>query len=242
MNITAKDLEARIEAESGINTIVEQDGDNLVLSGLVGTENERQAVLEVARSLVDDESHLVDNLDVTMVLPEVLDGMEVSTADAGDFPTAEPDTEDEEAIEPGDFTDQEILSNAGGAAGPSAISDIDQEFSEGEEVYVPPTDPPSDGAEEVIGGFQTTSMDPEAVVRSRFVGGHADAALHDAVLRELRQDASTTALEIEAVVIEGIVTLRGTVDDILDAENAEAVAERVEGIREVHDELKLRNG
>ena len=242
MNITAEDLEARIEAESGINTIVEQDGDNLVLSGMVETEGEHQAILDVARSLVDDESHLVDNIEVTTVLPENIDGLEIASLVSSDLAVATPETEDDEAIEAGDFTDQQILGNARGAAGPSDIADIDQEYSEGDEVYVPPTDPPSDGADEVIGGFQTTSMDPEPVDRSEVVGGPADEAIREAVLRELRQDAETTALEIDAHVFEGIVTLRGTVDDILDVESAEDIAARVPGVREVREELKLRDG
>jgi osmotically-inducible protein OsmY len=241
MNITAEDLEARIEAESGINTIVEQDGENLVLSGMVETEGEHQAVLDVARSLVDDESHLVDNIEVTTVLADVLDGMEIESSIGADMATSTPDTEDYESLEPGDFMDQAILGNAKGAAGPSDIADIDQDYSEGEEVYVPPTDPPSDGANEVIGGFQTTSMDPESVDRSEVIGGPADEAIREAVLRELRQDSETTALEIEVNVFEGVVVLRGTVDDILDVESAEDIAGRVPGVREVQEKLKLRN-
>jgi osmotically-inducible protein OsmY len=43
-------------------------------------------------------------------------------------------------------------------------------------------------------------------------------------------------------VRNGIVVLRGLVDDVLDAEAAEAVAARVDGVREVREELELRNG
>jgi len=241
MNMTAQELEALIEAESGINAMVEQDGESFVISGLVQTEGEREAVLEAALDAVNDAARLVDNIEVMSVLAENLDGMDVSTAEAGDFPTATEGTEDDEAIEAGDFMDQQILRNAEGAAGPSSISDIDQEFSEGDEVYVPPTDPPSDGADEVIGGFGTTSMDDERVHSSAVAGGHADEAIRDAVLRELREDAATTALEIEVEVYEGVVTLRGTVDDLLDAENAEEVASRLDEVVGVREELTIRS-
>ena len=241
MNITAQELESRIEEESGINAIVEQDGESFVLSGLVETEGEHQAILEVAREIIEDESKLVDNIEVATVLPEIIDGMDLSTAAAGDFPIATEGTEDDESIEPGDFMDQGLLANPKGAAGPTDVADIDQDYSEGEEVYVPPTDPPSDGADEVIGGFHITSMDPDRVDRTQVVGGPADEAIKDAVIRELREDAATTGLDIEVEVFEGVVTLRGTVEDIIDAESAEEVAGRLSEVRGVREELKVRN-
>ncbi|HEX5140123.1 MAG TPA: BON domain-containing protein, partial [Dehalococcoidia bacterium] len=75
-----------------------------------------------------------------------------------------------------------------------------------------------------------------------YVGGIADEGLVDAVLQELEQDASTNGLEIEVTSYEGVVRLRGKVQDLEDAENAEAVAARVPGVREVLDELELRAG
>jgi osmotically-inducible protein OsmY len=241
MNITAQQLESRIEQESGINAIVEQDGESFVISGLVETEGEHQAVLDAARDAVGNEVELVDDIEVATVLPEVIDDMDLSVGEAGGFPGAAEGTEDDEALEAGDFTDQRILDNAEGAAGPTAAADIDQDFSEGEEVYVPPTDPPSDGAGEVIGGFRLTAMDDERVARSTIIGGSPDEAIREAVLRELREDAATTALEIDVEVYEGIVTLRGSVDDLLDAEAAEEVAARLPEVREVHEELDVRN-
>ena len=65
---------------------------------------------------------------------------------------AEGDLEaEEEAIEPGDFTDQPIMQYGDYAAGPSSGFE-DDEASEGDEVFVPPTDPVGTDRE-VIGGL-----------------------------------------------------------------------------------------
>ncbi len=246
MNISTGELEQRIAAEAGVYVAAQISGNEIELTGMATTEGEHQAALDIARDFLGDRWRIVDNIEVTSFMPESVGGMELSTDDAGGFPSVAQDTEEDESIEAGDFMDQRILENAAGAAGPSAVTDIDQDFSEGEETYVPPTDPPSDGADEVIGGFQTTSMDAEEEVnegsRSELITASADEAIRDRVIRELREDSQTTALEIHVVVRDGIVHLHGVVDDILDAEGAEAVAARVEGVEEVREELKLRNG
>jgi hypothetical protein len=245
-NFSTTELEETITREAGVYVAAQVSDDEIELTGMVTTEGEHQAAIEVAREFLGDRWQIVDNIEVSSVLPESLEGMELSTGDAGDFPSATPETEDDESLEPGDFMDQEILENAEGAAGPTAISDIDQDYSEGEEVYVPPTDPPSDGADEIIGGFQTTSMDQETPDEggghSALISGPPDEEIRDHVLHELREDSETTALEIEVEVRNGIVLLRGLVEDVLDAEAAEAVAARVDGVREVREELELRNG
>ena len=66
-----------------------------------------------------------------------------------------------------------------------------------------------------------------------------DEAIADAIRRELREDSSTTALEITVDVFRGVARLRGKVADLADAENAEAVASMVPGVREVREELKV---
>jgi osmotically-inducible protein OsmY len=246
MEISTEELEQTIARDAGVYVAAQVSGDEIELSGMASTEGEHQAAIDVARDFLSDRWKVVDNIEVTSVLPEEMEGMELSTADAGDFPSATPETEDNESLEAGDFMDQRILENAEGAAGPTAITDIDQDYSEGEETYVPPTDPPSDGADEVIGGFQTTSMDPEDIsegaIPSGLISGSPDEAIRDSVLHELREDSETTALEIEVEVSGGIVHLGGVVDDILDAEAAEAVAARVDGVREVQEHLTLRSG
>lgn len=59
------------------------------------------------------------------------------------------------------------------------------------------------------------------------------------VLRELREDALTTDLVIQVVTRHGVVHLRGEVPSLEDAENAEAVASRVDGVKEVREELDI---
>lgn len=242
MNISIRELEQVIEQDAGVSTAIEHDGNRIVLTGMAMTEGEHEAALEIARSFLEASEALVDNIEVTTYLPEAMPGLDVSAAEAAGFPSAMPGTEDDEAIEPGDFTDQDLLDSPLNAAGPTGVA-ADTEVSEGDEVWVPPTDPPSDGAEEFIGGFQATAMDdddgPAAYSTS---GGSPDEAILEAVQTELRQDAATTNLNIEVQVRGGIVMLRGTVDDYLDVENAEAVAGRVNGVRSVLEQLRVRLG
>src|SRR2546425_457991 len=83
-----------------------------------------------------------------------------------------------------------------------------------------------------LGGWTPPAADDVEVAPSATGGVPGDEALADAVRRELREDAATTALELEVVVRDGRVRLRGQVPDIVDAENAEAVAARVPGVLE----------
>ena len=108
--------------------------------------------------------------------------------------------------------------------------------------YFPPTDPvirPSDDTEElaILGGFEATSMDDEEGEAS--FDERPDEDISAAVLRELRQDASTTDLVIHVGTRNGVVHLRGEVPTIEDAENAEDVASRVPGVKEVREELRI---
>jgi osmotically-inducible protein OsmY len=242
MAVHRPEIEREIESRAGVDVVVEQDGKDIVLTGMVSTEGERQAALDIALSLIEPQLQLVDNIEVAAGVPEFIEGMEVAVEDAGDLPGAMPNTADDEALEPGDFTDQAILENPLNAAGPTGIA-IDEDISEGDEAYVPPIDPVRDAAGEVLGGYSLDSMrDDETVDRSEVVGGSPDEAIRDAVLRELREDAGTTALEIEVEVFEGRVELRGTVDDMLDVEAAEEVAARIPGVVEVTERLRVRNG
>lgn len=127
------------------------------------------------------------------------------------------------------------------AARPSEMADEDA--AEGAEPMFPATDPvittDERGHAEILGGFSETSMsapEDEPSTRRRVVG---DEALADAVRRELHEDAATTELDIDVVAEGGVVRLRGTVDGPEDAENAEAVAARVPGVRDVVEELEV---
>lgn len=87
---------------------------------------------------------------------------------------------------------------------------------------------------------QSLSADDDmSVQRSAEDARPGDEALADAIRRELREDALTTDLAIEVEVDQGIAHLSGEVADIIDAENAEEVANRVPGVQEVVDELEI---
>jgi len=148
-------------------------------------------------------------------------------------------------VEPS-LVDQEILTDplaaAGGGEGEPGNSAVDP-VADGNEVYVPPTDPViavnAHGNVEVLGGFSETSDDQLAPIPSASDGKFGDEAIEDAVRAALRRDAATTDLEIEVLVRDGVAHLRGRVSDLDDADNAEDVASRVPGVREVLEELEV---
>jgi hypothetical protein len=112
-----------------------------------------------------------------------------------------------------------------------------------EESYFPPTDPviqPGDrDYGDIVGGFSGTSMDapgPERSASDELIG---DEALEEAVRQMLISDASTTDLNVRVTALNGVVTLEGGVSGMEDAENAEAVAARVAGVRDVIDRIQI---
>jgi hypothetical protein len=142
--------------------------------------------------------------------------------------------------------DQEILTDplaAQGSPNGEPGNDAADPVADGNEVYVPPTDPviTSDarGNVEVLGGFSLTASDEVAPLPSASDGRLGDEAIEDAVRAALRRDAATTSLEIEVLVRDGVAHLRGRVSDLDDADNAEDVASRVPGVREVKEELEV---
>jgi osmotically-inducible protein OsmY len=66
-----------------------------------------------------------------------------------------------------------------------------------------------------------------------------DNGLANAIQCELRHDALTAALPIEVEVWDRVVHLRGVVSGANEAEAAESVAERVEGVGLVADDLEM---
>jgi osmotically-inducible protein OsmY len=240
MNPTVDDIRLVLEQEFGLVAALEERDGDLVVSGMVDTQGEHDAVLDIVTSMAPD-MQVVDDLEVLTVLPEEIGGLQLAEVAVGDFPGAEPGTEDDEALEPGDFTDQQILDDPLHAAGASGVDVDETQIGEGEEVYVPPTDPVRDREGEFIGGFQTTSMDSVQVPPSALDGEPGDEAIAETILRELREDAATTDLDVQVAVDQGVAHLRGTVPTLLDAENVEEVAFRVEGVVDVIDRLKIED-
>ncbi len=234
MSELALRIEEAVEREAGLHVVVEEDESTLVLTGMVESEEERQAVLDIAHAVAGGR-FIDDNIEVSSILPEEVEGQRLSEVEVGGFRGAEPQTEAESSIEPGDFTDQEVLKDPLGA--PGATRSQDDDMAEGNTAYIPPTDPVYTRQGDILGGFATTSMDEMKVEPSAQGALPGDEAIADAVRSELREDASTSDLELRVTVRGGVVHLRGNVPMILDAENAESVAGRVPGVREVLEDL-----
>jgi osmotically-inducible protein OsmY len=232
-------LTRRIEAqlaEAGLQVAVESSEGSLILSGIVESEESREAAADIVAQVAPD-ARIDNQLDVQSVLPTDIDDF------AGDEPTAEmAETRADVAaeIEP-DFTDQPGLFDPIEAAG--ADSSGPEDPAETGEVYTPPTDPvvttDAHGTARVLNGFD--SGEDLSVEPSAMDARPGDEALADAVRRELAEDAATTDLEIVVAVRQGVAHLRGRVSDLDDADNAESVAARVPGIREVVEELEVAN-
>jgi len=234
-------LVARIEeqlAESGIQVTVEFSDGALILSGMVDTEESREAATDIAQAAAPN-ARIDNQIEVETILP----------TDVDDFVGEEPSAELAESsgeiraaggeLEP-DFS-RPVVTDPIEISG--AVSDGAGDIAESGETYTPPDDPvvttDQHGRAKVLGGFDSSSDDDEVELSSDGVAG--DEALADAVRRELAEDSATTELVILVAVRNGVVHLRGKVADLDDADNAEAVAARVPGIREVVEELDVEN-
>lgn len=123
-------------------------------------------------------------------------------------------------------------------------TDVIESVAEGE-VYFPPTDPvvrPARNLQglEVLGGFSASSMDePIEEEDHPWYIDLGDDEISTRVLTALREDAATTDLVIDVDTVSGIVYLRGKVPTLQDAELAMEVADRVDGVMDVEDELDI---
>ena len=232
----AQRVEREIERQAGVSVIVEESGDALVLTGRVDTAEAKQAASDIA-SLLATGKRIDNDLEVEGTAPVTVSEFNHGIASAAPAPASVAEIDAEGAEIDADLTDQEVNTTTLQMAGVDPAEDPSKS-------YFPPTDPvittDSQGAVKVLGGFSATSDQDVHVDRSASDGKLGDAAIAEAVLRELAEDAATTALQIQVVVREGVTYLRGTVEDIEDAENAEEVASRVPGVREVVEELRVR--
>ncbi len=228
---------ARVLAEqAGIYAAVEESGDTLVLSGRVDTAEARQAASDLAAMLAPDKR--IDNdLEVEGTEPVTVTDFYRGEAPSAEVPEDEAELHRMDADLSPDLTDESLDTEGLGAAG------VDTQL-EGENVTFAPTDPvitaDEHGRAEVLGGFTPTADSTVEVEPSALDARPGDEAIREAVRRELVEDATTTDLPIDVLVREGVVHLRGEVEDVEDAQNAEAVAARVPGVREVVDQLRVR--
>src|SRR3954470_117140 len=112
--------------------------------------------------------------------------------------------------------------------------------------YVPPIDPPVvpgglDNAE-IASGLGLSALDEEYDEDHHDSFLTADDEVRARVREALRADSSTTqyAGKIVISVRDGVVTLSGVVDDLVDRDNLLAIDEYVDGVDEVVDELRVR--
>jgi hypothetical protein len=112
--------------------------------------------------------------------------------------------------------------------------------------YVPPIDPPVtpggvDNAE-IASGLGLSALDEAYDEDHHDSFLSADDEMRARVREALRADSSTSqyAGKITISVRDGVVTLSGVVDDLVDSDNLLAIAEYVDGVDEVVDELRVR--
>ena len=236
----------RIEQElerAGLYLAVEDSDGALILSGRVDTAEDRQAAEDIVRELAPGRR--IDNqLEVEMVLPETVGDRTSDEPSESDLPDSVGQIREWGGDIDPDLTEQRTFTDASEEPGPNSWGPEDA-VAEGDNPYAPPTDPVvttnRHGEAEVLGGTGPDSMDSLAVDPSAEDSVPGDEALADAIRRELREDASTTYLQVRVLVRQGVARLRGVVPNLDDADNAEAVAARVPGLREVVEELEVRN-
>jgi hypothetical protein len=212
--------------------MVEFDDGTLTVSGEVATPEEHEAALDIAFAFAEPLGFAVE--DGLELLPAFPDSAFVAGGSAGhgSFGYLEADRDHDLHLDLGLEDEPDFAGDIGTTESEEAAAEAVPYFA--------PTDPvvrPITGPEElaIVGGFEATSMDTEAREAGYDVRPNVD--ITEDVQRELREDSLTTDLTVEVETRRGVVTLRGTVPTLADAENAEAIASRVGGVKEVREEL-----
>jgi osmotically-inducible protein OsmY len=224
----------------GIRVAVEEADGVIRLSGTVESANARDTAAAIAARIAPDKQ-IENNLTVDPGPPEDMAIGNPGVPDDVDIPLDVAQAAEEGVeLDPG-FTDQPLEIDPSKVVDPSVPDDLP--VAEPDPVYFPPTDPvvtvDDQGRIEVTGGFAPTSMSDLEVEPSAEDNQPGDEALADAIRRELHEDALTTDLRINVLVRRGVAYLRGSVPALQDAENTQAVADRIPGVREVVDELTV---
>lgn len=237
MSQLTETIEHRIEREAGARVVVEEDGDDLIVSGPVSSDDQRQAALDIAdRSALG--YRVRDNMRRDAVEPEEAGGMKLSEVEVAGFAGAAPGTVERDSIEPGDFMDRTPGSDPLAASGAGA-AELDEDTSaEGEQAYSPPIDPVGTNSE-VIGGFESSS---DSLVASMSTSPRGDEELADEARMLLHADSATTDLRVAVEVERGRATLSGRVPTIDESDMAAEVVARVPGIIEVIDNIDVEGG
>jgi hypothetical protein len=107
------------------------------------------------------------------------------------------------------------------------------------EPYIPPIDPPVlPGGIEAIHTATGFGTDVEEETE-RGAPYERDGDLEEEVLLLLRQDSLASHWTIEPTVEDGVVTLRGTVPTVDDAEYIQSLVGEIRGVVDVEDEMTI---
>jgi osmotically-inducible protein OsmY len=235
-------IERAIREVAGLDVVVEDQDGTIILEGMVDSASDRQAAEDIAADLSGGAR--IDNaLEVQDELPNSVDDFLEEPGSAE--PPVSVEAIGDDGLNP-DLMDQQIASDPMVVIGDpdsAGYSGDEIDADDGDSAYVPPTDPvvtsDAHGGQHVLGGFSTTADDREIVPARSSDGRLGDEAIADAVREALLSDAATTDLQIRVVVRNGVVHLHGAVPLLDDADAAEEVASRVEGVREVQEELEV---
>ncbi|HZU81058.1 MAG TPA: BON domain-containing protein [Acidimicrobiales bacterium] len=248
-NDVAGQIQQRLRDQYHMFIVAAQQGDTIMLSGRVGSDQDRNTAERVAREL--GQGRPVQNL--IEVQPTVTEGLrnpnyenagrlDPSFVPGDEIAQSPPVILESEGLDAG-FDQVPLETDSTDVVDESVYDDVPP--VEPDPAYFAPTDPVVEpdrqGNLQVVGGWDPTSMSSDTVDPSAEDNQPGDEALADAIRRELREDASTNALQLDVEVERGVAHLRGTVTDLTDAENAESVASQVPGVREVIDETTVQS-
>ncbi len=242
----AEEIVRQLHDQRGVEIAAAENDKEIFLSGRVPTQRDKAEAHALAARLAHGKK-VVDTLLVEEILPD--DYTEESVEDLADADRPENvlgvDTNDDPDAylnDQGLNTDELQSADSGAAEDLNNPGDI-FESQDDDGTFFPPTDPvigvDEDGNTTVVNGFAPTSESDQEVEPSYEDAQPGDEALVDAVLRELREDATTTDLRIRVAANQGVVYLRGTVPTVEDSDNAESVASNVPGVREVIEQLTV---
>jgi osmotically-inducible protein OsmY len=246
-NLSASDQRALLDQldrtleSAGIHLASEIRDGALFLSGEVIEPEDHQAALDVAHALVDSLGLTIEDS-----IEDMDEEVESTLRDSGSYPAVEFDQDRmPDSIVHGADGPMEIDPDFTGPVGTT-----DPRLSAEEAVpYFPPTDPvvrtqdalggDDDEGIEIVGGFAETAMDEDDDPATVYPS--IDDDLAEAVMRELRQDAATADLasKIRVSTRGGVVLLTGQVETLEDSDEVAGVAERVDGVVEVREELEV---
>jgi osmotically-inducible protein OsmY len=238
-------IERTLAEAAGLYVAVEESDGALVLTGRVDSIEACHAAEDIVADLAPG-ARIENNLEIEAHVPASLAEFEADEPTALALPDSVLEIRKEGADIAPDFTAQPLeTTGIEDFAEPYALDTRTVDIlDETQDVVFPPTDPvisTASGNAAVLGGFAPTAMDEQEVAASAEDPFYGDEALAEAIQRALCEDAATAALSIEVVVRNGVAHLRGTVEGLEDADNAEAVAARVPGVRDVREELEVRS-